>query len=88
MSEFDLEGLIAGANAHDVFNRVAELLKSGEIETEDEAVAEVIRRILKLGLPQESIDTIQSLVPRVAAAMMGEPKLAHRLRHLLNEEVE
>ena len=84
MDEFELESLVRGSNANDVFQRVAELRKSGAIHTEGEAVAEVIRRLLKRGLPDESSETIEGLVPRITAAMMDEPKLANRLRRLLN----
>ena len=83
MAQADLEALFLSPKAIDIFTAVAESRAKGVLKTEAETVEEAIRRLLGESMAEIDASVRETLVPRVAAALMAEPILADRMRGLL-----
>ena len=86
MSDLDLESLMGSSPASEVFRRVAKLRTAGAFQTDLELTLEVVRGLLKLGLPHESEETREAVAPRIATAILEEPRLAERIEYLITVE--
>ena len=83
MTASNLMDLFGTGPALRVFEAVAQQVNTGGIEGRENAVQEVVRRILEEAMPELEPESREALVPRIARVLMDEPVMASRIDRLL-----